>query len=576
MLPIVIPAIAFGLAHWAAADLAASLAARGISSLERACEGAVAHVYAEIFPAILQICAERRNIQLTERAAGLIAVGSVALPLLMLAFAKLAGSNRVLLAAIFPPLTLFSGFALAAICLTQAALLIAACLTSGPHLVGVGVAVRIAIGVAIGAALAAFFLVRAILSMTRPMVLPVLGKTVVAADAPTLTAFVASLAQRVGAPAPSTIVLGLEPTFFVTSACVHVIDANKPLTGETLFVSLPLARFFSKEEFAAVIGHELGHFRGHDTYYSRRFAPVYVGLQQALVGMIARNTHIVALPAFFSLGALHDVFSRSTAVVSRARELEADKAGAECAPADALGSALAKTVYAEEAWSRLGEIVFDEHRGLRLDANLSRRFADLAKRELDAARVAAIVGAMGEATTHHPIDTHPPIAERLQALGLAASDLRIEMPSEGTSAIALIDDADRHESALTLVEHRRLAATGPSLDATAQTRFRADAGALLAARLVLASGPADERVAGRVEDIAGARLRGFDNGLFRRALATSHESAEFATLASVALSITTDDGRLILKDFLDAVVHSALSGSPEAVRLLAQTWEADV
>ena len=76
------------------------------------------------------------------------------------------------------------------------------------------------------------------------------------------------------------MVVGLDPNFFVTEARVRCL--NGTLSGRTLYCSLPLARILSRAEFDAVIGHELGHFRGQDTQFSQRFYPIYRGTADSL------------------------------------------------------------------------------------------------------------------------------------------------------------------------------------------------------------------------------------------------------------------------------------------------------
>jgi len=57
----------------------------------------------------------------------------------------------------------------------------------------------------------------------------------------------------------------------VTSADVNILGGDTKLEGETLHLSLPLARILTLEEIKGITGHELGHFRGADTYYSLKF-----------------------------------------------------------------------------------------------------------------------------------------------------------------------------------------------------------------------------------------------------------------------------------------------------------------
>ena len=86
-------------------------------------------------------------------------------------------------------------------------------------------------------------------------------------------------------------------------------------------------RLFSQEEFGAVIGHELGHFKGEDVKYTVKFAPVYRALSVA-VNNASEQGQLMAIPALSVLSFILERFAKSEREVSRQREFEADKVGA--------------------------------------------------------------------------------------------------------------------------------------------------------------------------------------------------------------------------------------------------------
>ncbi len=92
---------------------------------------------------------------------------------------------------------------------------------------------------------------------------------------PTIWQFIDLLAKKIGTEPPNTIIAGLDPTFFVTEA--KVICFNGEIRGRSLFISLPFCRAVTTQEFSAIIGHEMGHFVGKDTKWSKKFYPVYRG-----------------------------------------------------------------------------------------------------------------------------------------------------------------------------------------------------------------------------------------------------------------------------------------------------------
>ncbi|HAU2113712.1 TPA: hypothetical protein JBK25_15625 [Legionella pneumophila] len=55
-------------------------------------------------------------------------------------------------------------------------------------------------------------------------------------------------------------------------------SSKDKMSEETLYASASSPWLLLKKVFASIIGHELGHFRGYDTFYIMRFSTVYVGL----------------------------------------------------------------------------------------------------------------------------------------------------------------------------------------------------------------------------------------------------------------------------------------------------------
>ena len=64
-----------------------------------------------------------------------------------------------------------------------------------------------------------------------------------------------------------------------------MICLDGKLKGRTMFLSLSLCRILSLDEMKAVLGHELAHYKGLDTRFSRRFYPIYRGATQGLVSV---------------------------------------------------------------------------------------------------------------------------------------------------------------------------------------------------------------------------------------------------------------------------------------------------
>src|SRR5690606_6087716 len=103
------------------------------------------------------------------------------------------------------------------------------------------------------------------LRMFRPAVGAVIGVPFSPIEQPRLALLVQQIAKATNARMPDNIVLGLDPNFFATTAPMHTPTSRRLLTGQTLYLSLPLMRVLSLDEVKAVVGHELAHFSGSDT-----------------------------------------------------------------------------------------------------------------------------------------------------------------------------------------------------------------------------------------------------------------------------------------------------------------------
>ena len=87
-----------------------------------------------------------------------------------------------------------------------------------------------------------------------------LGRCLTPQDAPDVWAYIRGLAAEVGCELPDHVVVGLDPTFFV-SAGRPVSLWHECVEGQTLFISLSFARIMTHEEFGAMLGHEFGHIK---------------------------------------------------------------------------------------------------------------------------------------------------------------------------------------------------------------------------------------------------------------------------------------------------------------------------
>jgi Zn-dependent protease with chaperone function len=265
--------------------------------------------------------------------------------------------------------------------------------------------------------------------------------------------------------------VGLDPNFFVTEADVTCLSGK--LSGRTLYCSLPLCRILSKEELTAIIGHELGHFKGQDTKFSERFYPIYRGTASSLAALQAAagkgSGSIPLLPALAVLSYFLECFSVAESRLSRERELAADQAGSSITSPKTIAAALVKLHAFTGMWEGLQLAAANALRQGRAFVNASRTYAE-------AVRKSAVPDALkGIAETHlsHPTDSHPPLSVRLQSLQVGLNDVATDAlavtPPE--AAITLVSDAEKLEEEISdayqlLLAHR----LGINLEETGKSR----------------------------------------------------------------------------------------------------------
>ncbi|MCM8748135.1 M48 family metallopeptidase [Thermomicrobiaceae bacterium CFH 74404] len=284
-----------------------------------------------------------------------------------------------------------------------------------------------------------------VLQVFQPVKVTELAVAVTPEDQPGLWELAREVARVVGTEPPRTILLGAEPNCYVTEVPVSYPGGQSH--GRLLYLSLPLLAVLERDELRAVLAHEFAHFHGEDTAFSRRFYPLYRGALQALgnaVGSLEENPRSIAvLPAIPVLGYAVAAFEVAAAERSRQRELVADRTAARVASSLAIATALIKVHLAGYVWpaylhrlrqwntqylaarrrwevatesgedfSELAEIAETMNEPVpRMSAITTSEAADLARSQSAPSWLAA-------QTQPHPVDSHPPLAARLEALGV--------------------------------------------------------------------------------------------------------------------------------------------------------------
>lgn len=405
-------------------------------------------------------CQTYKSVLLLRNASIVALVAGLALLLVIFLAARLSAASRVLLVNVFSPgikavlVILFGLILVQGAIATYGAYIFEATTLHSVHFVLIG-------GIGIGALAGAFAMIKAGFTISKRISTSVIGKAFSTADEPQLWSFVREIATRLGAIPPNNIVIGLEPNFYVVSAEVIVYPGAAKHQDETLYLSLPLMRILSREEMTAVIGHELGHFRGKDTKFSLKFYPIYAGTAQALNALESRGNDLESLaliPAHAVLSFFMEQFAQAERKIGRGRELEADKAGTSVSSGKALATSLLKIGAFTPLWDSIRSAMVEALNKGKAYTNVSALYAEIAAQN----GKPEMLDKVAFTATSHPTDTHPPTNLRLQALGLSVAELRDSALAidTATSSANLLSNATQIEEELTVIEHRVLLERG--------------------------------------------------------------------------------------------------------------------
>ena len=267
------------------------------------------------------------------------------------------------------------------------------------------------------------------------------GRLLLEADAPTLWQRIRELAARLQTAPPDRIFVGITPSFFVTENAVQPIGAARiPAGGRTLYLSLPMLKILSTAEADAVLGHELAHFSGQDTLWSRRIGPL-MGRFQIYLGALLVG---LALPVGLFMLMFWKLYLFSVGKLSREREFRADSVGAEVTSPSAMQRALIKICGYCDYRAKTESAIVEQNRvapELHLAETLEQGYAGFLK-NFTADEKAAF------SEVPHPFDSHPPLNLRLEKLGsqttTALGDSALHAPVE-TSWHAAIPTAGEIE-----------------------------------------------------------------------------------------------------------------------------------
>jgi len=265
--------------------------------------------------------------------------------------------------------------------------------------------------------------------------------------------FVEEIAKKLNTIPPQNIIAGMDATFFVTETNTVCLDGE--VKGKTLFLSLPFCNVLSREELSAIIGHELGHFIGEDTKWSKKFYPIYRKSLETVATLqngINKNG-LALLPALFFMNYFVTAFANTENAISRDREITADKVGIAASSKENMATSLLKAHLYQHIWlftqNKMKEALAEGNQILNLSLFFRYTCESLPKNFMEEN--------IGKTHTPHPTDSHPPLTIRLNAIGISLKELYsagLTLPDD--KAINLFENISPLEEELSAIEHHKL------------------------------------------------------------------------------------------------------------------------
>ncbi len=252
------------------------------------------------------------------------------------------------------------------------------------------------------------------------------------------------ICKKLNTESPDNLIIGMDDNFFVSENPVLLND--NLITGRTLYASIFHLEKFSSDESRAVMAHEMAHFSGNDTLFSKRIAPMLNRCDEYL-NILSQS--VATLPVYYFLLCFRSLFELSLCKISRQREERADRLAAELVGAEHLANAMVKLVlYSNYRLELENELYMSDNplNDIKIFERVAAGFQEyLYHQENNLAFL--------EQEIEHPFDSHPPISKRIEALNIKPNDSLIEhaIREPELTWFSLINDA--HKIKEELIHH---------------------------------------------------------------------------------------------------------------------------
>jgi Zn-dependent protease with chaperone function len=237
----------------------------------------------------------------------------------------------------------------------------------------------------------------------------IVGQLLTPKDSPLLYEELMRICEKFETDLPNNIVLGIEDNFFVTENEL-LLNWEELLIGKTLYVSIFHLKKLDKQEASAIFAHEMAHFSGEDTFFSKKTMPKLAKCDDCFAVL---NMNVVTIPASYFLMFFRGLFEISFGKISRMREYRADAMAAEYVGAKALSNGLVKFVFYSEYRANIeDDLILKSERVESI--NFLKQIEDGVHHF---ATNYSFEDGILEQSILHPFDSHPPIYKRINAVG---------------------------------------------------------------------------------------------------------------------------------------------------------------
>lgn len=252
-------------------------------------------------------------------------------------------------------------------------------------------------------------------------------------EAPELVAEVERLRQATRGPKLEAIIINAE-----LNAAAASVPRASGLFGHRhyLVLGLPLMQLLGREEMAAVIAHEFGHFGGGHNRFGGWIYQVRISWYRVLAAL-SQSGAWASKPFMKFFDWYAPFFNAYSFSLARANEYQADAAAAGAVGAEHAGRALVRVHLGSERLERDFWPVLQK-RTEQQPLPPPRLYQDMARhlRDPGADDASRLDDALSAATSYD--DTHPTLAQRLQALGVEVPRVSDALPH--SSAEVLLGD----------------------------------------------------------------------------------------------------------------------------------------